>query len=78
MYMKMAMAPSVKWRNFRVAAMSFRTGVRFAFSSAVSMCGSGMAENASTRNASTKMPIAMYMAGAASITLAFATSPPIR
>ena len=38
---------------------------RAAFSSAVSMCGSGILENATITNATAKMPIAIISAGAA-------------
>ena len=76
MYVKIATAPSVKWRNFRVSAISFSTEGRFARSAAVSRCGSGICENAITTNATAKIAIAITSAGTAWPTCAFATSPP--
>ena len=78
----MAIAPSVKWRNLSVSTMSLSTleplARRACFSSAVSMCGSGIFENATIRNARAKMPMAIISAGTTSATLDFSTLLPMR
>ena len=57
-YTKIAIAPKMKWRNFKAPDISLPIG-----SVAVAALGSGIGTNNSTRNASANTAIAVYITG---------------